>query len=148
MKRIAAIILSILAASPALAETVEKTIAVPKHDQSVKVGFSSGGATIESVRIQNYPDSEQVAKARREKPDDKSFVFWRFSVGNQSSRKVKIKIDVEVIGKGGDVIAHNDKSDTVDAGRDEDNIRVMMHPRILDLVDARSARLKLSIEPK
>ena len=148
MKRIAVTLAAAALAAVAAAETVEKTIPLPKREQSVKLDFRAAGARIESVRIQNYPDRDQVDRARREKPNDKSFVFWNFSVSNPSSSKVRMKIGVEVVGKDGEIVAHNDKSDTVDAGKDDDNIRVMMHPRILDLVDAKSAHLKLTIEPK
>jgi hypothetical protein len=148
MKKLMALAMILGIGGTAAAGSLEKTIAVPRRDQSVKIGFSSEGAKIESLRIQNYPNEEDVQKARREKPGDKSLTFWNFSVSNDSSRKVRMKIDVTVLGKDGEVVAHNDKSDTVDAGKSDDNIRVWVRIKTLDIVSAKTAKLRLSIEPK
>ena len=148
MTRLSAFTLSLLVAGMLRGGTTERTIPVPKRDQEVKINFSSEGAAIETLRIQNYPDTDQVEKAKTKDPNDKSFVFWRFNVSNRSSRKVRMKIEVTLIGKDGSEVGHNDKTDSVDAEKREDTIRVMMHPKILDLVNAKSVRLQLSIEPK
>lgn len=131
-----------------LAGSFEKTIPVPRRDQSVKINFSSEGARIESLRIQNYPNEDDVRKAQHEKPNDRSLTFWNFSVSNHSDRKVRMKMEVSVVGKDGEIVGHGDKSDTVDADKADDNIRVWVRLKTLDLVSARTAKLRLSIEPK
>lgn len=148
MKRFLVVCAVLLAATLALAEPVEKTIAVPGRDTDVKVGITAGGAKIESVRIQNYPDSEQVENAKNKDPKDKAFVFWNFTVSNPSSAPVKIKIDVTLIGKDGNAAGRSDRSDAVDAGKVDDNLRVMMHPKILDLVNAKNVKLIVTVTPK
>lgn len=133
--------------SSAFAGSIEKTIPVPKRDQDVKIDFSSGGGKIESVRIQNYPDSDDIEKTKKD-PKDTKLTFWNFSVSNKSDKKVKMKIAFEIIGKDGESLGHFDKSDTVDADKSDDNIRVWVHMKTLDIISAKSAKLSLSIEPK
>jgi hypothetical protein len=58
-----------------------------------------------------------------------------------------MKIAFEIIGKDGESVGHFDKKDTVDAGKTDDNIRVWVHMKTLDIVSAKSAKLHLSIEP-
>ncbi len=148
MKKVTGVGVSLLFAALALGGSTEKTIPVPKREQSIRINYSSEGAKIESVRIQHYPDEEDVRKAEREKPNDRQLTFWNFSVSNGSDRKVRMKMDVTVIGADGSVVGHGDKTDTVDPRRDDDNIRVWLRLKTLDLVRAKSARLRLSIEPR
>jgi hypothetical protein len=139
----------LLVAAIAAAGSTDKTIPMPQRDQSVKIGFASEGGKVDSVRIQHYPDEDTVTKARTKEPDDKQLTFWNFSVENRNaSRKVRMTIEVEVIGTDGSVVGRGDKKDTVDAGKLDDNIRVWIRMRTLDVVSAKSARLRLSIEPK
>ena len=148
MKRLITICTALLIAGVALADPIEKTVAAPGRDEDVKIGVTAEGVKVESVRIQNYPDTEQVAKAKNEDPNDKSFIFWNFSVSNPSSKPVKLKIDVTLIGKDGKSLGRSDRSDTVDAGKTDDNLRVMMHPKILDLVDAKNIKVVITASPK
>ena len=147
MKFVALISVALLLPLAAFAGETEKTIAVPKEDQTVKIGFSSDGAKIEDVRIQHYPDSDDIEKARKD-PSEKHLTFWNFSVSNKSSKKVRMKIDITVICKDGEPCAHDDKTDTVDPEKYDDNIRVWVRMKTLDLINAKSAKLKLSIEPR
>jgi hypothetical protein len=148
MKRVVALAVVALTAGMAAGGTIDRTIPMPKRDQSVRVGFSSGGAKIESVRIQHYPDADDIEKARTKDLSDKQLTFWNFSVSNRSDKNVRMKITVEVIGRDGSVVGRGDKSDTVDAGKLDDNIRVWVRMKTLDIISARSAKLHLSIEPK
>lgn len=153
MKRAASLVLCLGFATLAFAKgdaggaPIERTIPVPGRDKDVTVAINGRGVKIESVRIQNYPDREQVAKARREDPEDTIFVFWNFQISNPSDHDVKLKIDVTLIGKDGESAGRSSKSDTVKAGNVDDNIRVMMHPRIIDLADGKNAEIKVTIEP-
>ena len=141
MKKLFVLAMMSAAALAAAAET-DKTIPMPKRDQDVKINFSEGKAKIVSLRIQHYPDADDVEKAKTKDLNDKHLTFWNFSVENRDlDKKVKMRMAVEVIGKG-------DKSDSVAPGRLDDNIRVWVKMRTLDIVSARSAKLHLSIEPK
>jgi hypothetical protein len=148
MKRVLALAVAVLMAGMAGAGAIDKTIPMPRRDQSVKIGFASEGGRIESVRIQHYPSADDIEKAKTKDLNDKQLTFWNFSVGNRSDKKVKIEISVEVIGKDGTVVGKGDKSDSVDAGKLDDNIRVWVRMKTLDIISARSARLHLSIGPK
>ena len=147
MKFLAVVSAALLLPAFAFAGQIEKTVPVPKEDQSIKIDFSSDGAKIEDLRIQHYPDSEDIAKAKKD-PSEKQLTFWNFSVSNKTSKKVRMKIDITVICKDGEPCAHEDKSDTVDPEKYDDNIRVWVRMKVLDLISAKSAKLKLSIEPK
>lgn len=138
-----------LAAATAWAAETDRTIPMPKRDQEVKINFSSEKAKIVALRIQHYPDSDDVEKARTKDLNDTHLTFWNFSVENRNlDRKVKMRMAVEVIGKDGSVVGKGDKSDSVAPGKLDDNIRVWVKMRTLDIVSARSAKIHLSIEPK
>ncbi len=136
-----------LSASLRAAET-DRTIPMPKRDQTVKINFGSDKAKIVSLEIQHYPDADDVEKARTKELNDKHLTFWSFSVENRDEhRKAKIRVAVEVIGEDGSIVGKGDKSDSVDAGKLDDNIRVWVRMRTLDIVSAKSAKLHLSVEP-
>jgi hypothetical protein len=144
---IAAAILSAAAALGA-AET-EKTIPMPKRDQVVHINFGEGKAKITTLEIQHYPDSDDVEKAKTKDLNDTHLTFWHFSVENRDlEHKAKMRIAVEVVGKDGSVVGKGDKSDTVAPGKLDDDIRVWVKMRTLDIVGAKSATLHLSVEPK
>ena len=139
-----------LAAAAALgAAETEKTIPMPRREQVVSINFAADKAKIATLEIQHYPDSDDVEKAKTKDLNDKHLTFWHFTVENRDEhRKAKMRIAVEVIGKDGTVVGKGDKSDTVDAGKLDDSIRVWVRMRTLDIVSARSAKLHLSIEPR
>jgi hypothetical protein len=149
MRKLQLAAVALLCAAAGIAASTEKTIPMPGRDQSVKVGFAAEGGRIESVRIQHYPDADDVEKAKTKDLNDKQLTFWNFSVSNRNlDKKLRMRIGVEVIGKDGSTVGRGDKSDTVDAGKLDDNIRVWIRMRTLDVVSARKAKLTLSIEPK
>ena len=136
-----------LASTMLWAAETDKTIPMPKEDQDVKINFSAEKAKIVSVRIQHYPDADDVEKARTKDLNDKHLTFWNFSVENKDlSKKAKMKMSIQVIGKDGSVVGTGDKSDTVAPGKLDDNIRVWVRMKTLDIVSAKSAKLHLSIE--
>jgi len=149
MRNLIAAVAVIALALPVGAAETDRTIPMPKRDQSVKINFSSGKARIVSLEIQHYPDSDDVEKAKTKDLNDKHLTFWNFSVENRDlSRKVKIRAAIEVMGKDGELVGKGDKSDTVAPGKLDDNIRVWVRMRTLDIVSAKSAKLHLSIEEK
>ena len=147
MKTLLPLLTAIALAAPLPAAETDKTIPMPKEDQIVKINFASDKATIVSLQIQHYPDSDDVEKAKTKDLNDKHLTFWTFSVENRDpARKAKMRLAIEVIGQDGSVLGKADKSDTVAPGKLDDNIRVWLRMRTLDIVSAKSAKLHLSIE--
>ena len=137
-----------LAASALLAASrFEKTIPVPRREE-VGLGWSAGGCLVKSVSLQNYPSREDVDKARRHDPDDKSWVWWNFHVENRGRVKCKIQLWVDVYDKSGRVAKSSDRSDTVDPGKHDDNIRVSTRMRTIDIADSPRAHVRAEIGPK
>ncbi|MGH9442540.1 MAG: hypothetical protein ACRD16_09715 [Thermoanaerobaculia bacterium] len=148
MKKLFLLAVAVSLASLLPAAETDRTIAMPKRDQDVKINFASSKAKIVSLRIQHYPDADDVEKARTKDLNDTHLTFWNFSVENRNlNDKAHMKIAIEVIGKDGSVVGKGDKSDSVSAGKLDDNIRVWVKMKTLDVVSAKSARLHLSIEP-
>jgi len=149
MRKTASLLAAILLALPAVAAETDRTIPMPKRDQTVKIAFGSGKAKIVSLEIQHYPDSDDVEKARTKDLKDTHLTFWNFSVENRDlDHKAKMRISIEVVGKDGEIVGKGDKSDTVSPGKLDDNIRVWVKMKTLDIVSAKSAKLHLSVEEK
>lgn len=149
MRKAVSFLAVLLLALPAVAAETDRTIPMPKRDQTVKINFGSGKAKIVSLEIQHYPDSDDVEKAKTKDLKDTHLTFWNFSVENRDlEHKAKMRISIEVVGKDGEIVGKGDKGDTVSAGKLDDNIRVWVKMKTLDIVSARSAKLHLSIEEK
>jgi hypothetical protein len=125
----------------------EKSISIP-HGGDAKIGFARDGCAVQGVTLRNFPSREDIDTARREKPDDKSWVWWDFHVENRGNKKCKIQLWVDVYDKGGQVVKSSDRSDTVDAGKLDDNIRVSTRMRTIDIWDAPKATIRAEIGPK
>jgi len=125
----------------------EKSMPVPPGGD-VKIGWSREGCSIPSLTVRNFPSREDIDTARREKPDDKSWVWWDFHVGNSGGTKCKIQIWVDIYGKDGRVVKSSDRSDTVDPGKVDDNIRISTRMRTLDIADSPKATVRAQIEPR
>jgi hypothetical protein len=141
--------LLLILAAPALAGAggFEKTIPIPRTGQT-RLGWSAGGCSVRAVSLQNYPDAEDIEKARRKDPDDKSWVWWNFHVENRGTQKCKIQLWVEIYDKSGHAVKTGDRSDTVDAGKFDDNIRVSTRMRTIDIADSPKAHIRAEIGPK
>lgn len=146
MKRgvIAALILA-CASLLAAADKFEKTIPLPKNGET-RLNWAHDRCAVVSVGLQNYPSGDDIDKARRDR-DEKTWMWWNFHVENRGDRKCKIKLWVEVYDKSGNVLKASDRSDTVSAGKDDDNIRVSTRMRTMDIVEAPRARLRAEIGP-
>jgi hypothetical protein len=125
----------------------EKSITIP-HGGDAKIGFARDGCSVLAVTLRNFPSREDIDTARREKPDDKSWVWWDFHVENRGSIKCKIQIWVDIFDKEGRAVKSSDRSDTVDAGKLDDNIRISTRMRTLDIADAPKATVRAQIGPK
>jgi hypothetical protein len=140
----------LLGSFTALADTAgkfEKSISIP-HGGDAEIGFARDGCSVLSVTLRNFPSREDIDTARREKPDDKSWVWWDFHVENRGSVKCRIQIWVDIYDKDGRAVKSSDRTDTVDPGKLEDNIRLSTRMRTLDIADAPRATIRAQIGPK
>ncbi len=140
---------ALLLAASALAEDgrFEKTIVFPRS-RDAQLDWSHQKCTIRSVEVRNYPDSEDIEKARSKDPNDHSWLWWEFRIDNRGTRDCKIRLWVEVLDKAGKVVKNGDRSGSVDAGKIDDTIRVSTRMRTLDAADAPKVRLRAEIIPK
>jgi hypothetical protein len=147
MKHAAWILLLLGAPALATAAAFEKTIPVPRSGEA-KLGWTAAGCTVRSVSVQNYPSREDIEKARKQDPGDKSWVWWNFRVENRGGAKCKIQLWVDVYDKSGHVAKSSDRSDTVDAHKLDDHIRLSTRMSTIDIADAPKARVRAEIGPK
>ena len=146
--RIAAAAAAALAIPAALlAASFEKTIPPPRAARA-NLEWTSGGCTVRSVSLRNYPNEDDIRKARREDPNDNSWVWWDFHVENRGDTKCKISLAVEIYDKSGHVVKSSDKTDTVDGHKMDDNIRLSTRMKTLDIADSPKARIRAEIGPK
>ncbi len=129
------------------AASFEKTIPPPKTAPA-KLGWASGGCSVLSVSLRNYPNGEDIEKARTKDPNDSSWVWWDFQVENRGDTKCKISLAVEIFDKSGKVVKSSDKTDTVDGHKDDDNIRLSTRMKTLDIVDSPKAHIRAEIAPR
>lgn len=134
-------------AAAAAAESFEKTVPVPRTGVA-RLNWSAGQCSVVLVELRNYPDSEDIEKARKSDPNDHSWVWWDFNVENRGDTKCKIRLWVEVLDKNGKVLKQSDRSDTVDAHKLDDNIKVSTRMKTIDIADAPKAHLKAEITSK
>ena len=125
----------------------EKSMPGPQGGD-VKVGWSREGCSVQSLTVRNFPSREDIETARREKHDDKSWVWWDFHVENRGGTRCKIQIWVDVYDKDGRVVKSSDRTDTVDPGKHDDNIRISTRMRTLDIADSPKATLRGEIGPR
>jgi hypothetical protein len=125
----------------------EKTIAVPR-DSDARLDWKHQGCSIRSLTLRNYPDDEDIEEARRKDPGDKSWLWWEFNVSNDSDRKCRTSILLEVLDKRGNVVKSSDRNDPVSPGESDDDIRVSTLMKTLDIAEAAKVRLRAKIELK
>lgn len=149
MKLSTAVLLLTTFSLPAAAadRVFEKTVPVPR-DRDAELEWTHEGCSIESLTLRNYPDEEDIEKSRQEDPNDKTWLWWEFNVANRSDEKCKIRFELSVLDKKGAVIKSSDRSGTVEPGERDDEIRVSMLIKTLDIVDAVKVRIRAEIKPK
>ncbi|MEP6767237.1 MAG: hypothetical protein ABJC61_01110 [Acidobacteriota bacterium] len=135
------------AAAPAAAADFEKTIPIPRSGRA-SLGWSAGNCSVRSVSLRNYPNADDLRKARHEDPSDSSWVWWDFHVENRGGGKCRIALVVDIYDRSGRVVKSGDKSDTVDDHKLDDNIRVSTRMRTLDIADSPHARVRGRIGPR
>lgn len=146
-RTVLALILGSFAALANAEGKFEKSITIP-HGGDAKIGFARDRCSVVSVTLRNFPSREDIDTARREKPDDKSWVWWDFHVENRGSVKCRIQLWVDIYDKAGRAVKSSDRSDTVDAGKLDDNIRISTRMRTLDIAEAPKATIRAEIGPK
>src|SRR5438034_11728716 len=114
-KRLSLLAVLLLAAAFLSAEDgrFEKTIPFPRSGNAA-LDWTYEKCTIRTVQVRNMPDRDDIEKARRSDPDDKSWLWWEFSIANHGPSKCKVKLWVEVLDKSGQVVKSGDRSGSVD----------------------------------
>jgi hypothetical protein len=138
----------LLAAAPLAAEegVFEKTIPFPR-ERLATLDFKAHDCIIRTVEVRNYPDEDDIHKARNEDPKDTSWLWWEFFIDNRSAGNRAIKLFVEILDKNGQVVKSGDRSSTVDA-HETDSVRLSTRMRTLDIVDSPKVRIRAEIRPK
>jgi len=143
---LAALLLATVAAAPGDGR-FEKTVPFPR-DRRADLDWTYQKCTIRSVQVNNYPNADDIEKARSKDPGDHSWLWWEFRVDNRSARDCKIHLWVEILDKAGKVVKDGDRSGSVDAGKIDDSLRVSTRMRTLDAADSPGVRLRAEIIPK
>jgi len=127
---------------PAEEGVFEKTIPFLRHHEG-EVGITYAKCTIRTLEARNYPDQEDIEKARANDPKDSSWLWWQFEVSNRGPEKFKIKLAIEVLDKSGQVVKSSDRGVTIDGFEDE-SYRISMRIRTLDAADSPKVRVHAS----
>jgi hypothetical protein len=133
---------ALLGASALLSEetSFEKTIPFPREREG-DVGITFRKCTILRLTPRNYPDDEDVEKARANDPKDTSWLWWQFDVDNRGPENLKIKLFIDVLDKDGKVIKSSDRSVTIE-GFESEEYRISMRIRTLDAAEAPKVRVR------
>jgi hypothetical protein len=148
MKMIAVLLALAAAASQAASsKSFEKTIPFPR-DRDAELDWTHEDCSVESLTLRNYPSEEEIEEARSKDPDDKSWLWWEFNVSNRGDRKCRIRLKLDVPDKKGAVIKSSDRSDTVNPGELDDDIRVSTLMKTVDAAEAVKVRVQADVGPK
>jgi hypothetical protein len=125
----------------------EKTIPFPRGTEAT-LDWAHDKCTVRDVQVRNYPDREDIEKARQKEHDDKSWLWWEFHLDNRGSRECKVRLWVEILDSKGEIVKASDRSGTVDPGKIDDTIRISTRMRTIDIADSPKVRLRAEIVPK
>jgi hypothetical protein len=125
----------------------DKTIPFPRNGDVV-LDWTYQKCTVRSVQVRNYPNSEDIEKARTKDPDDHSWLWWEFHLDNRGNTDCKVRLWVEILDKNGKVVKDGDRSGSVDAGKIDDSIRLSTRLRTIEIVDSPKVRVRAEIIPK
>ena len=133
---------ALLGASVLLAEegVLEKTIAFPR-DRYGELNLVYKKCTIRYIEPKNFPDHEDIEKARANDPKDTSWLWWQLDLENKGPENFKIKLAVEVLDKDGKIIKSSDRIVTI-AGFEDESYRLWMRMLTLDAADAPKVRVR------
>ena len=139
----------LLAAATARSEDgrFDKTIAFPRSGDA-KLDWTFEMVTIRSVECRNYPNEEDVEKARSKDPKDHSWLWWEFHVDNHGPKNYKVRFWIDVLDKDGKVVKSDDRSASIDAGKIDDSIRVSGRILTLEAADSPKVRVRAELVAK
>ena len=148
-RALAAAALALAIAAVALAEDgrFDKTIAFPRSGEA-KLDWKYEKVTIRSVECRNYPNDEDIEKARSKDPKDHSWLWWEFRVDNRGPKSYKVRFWIDVLDKDGKVLKSDDRSASIDSDKIDDSIRVSGRLLTLQAADAPKVRVRAEIVPK
>ena len=146
---LAAAALAFAVAAAGLAEDgrFDKTINFPRNGDA-KLDWKYEKVTIRSVECRNYPNDEDIEKARSKDPKDHSWLWWEFRVDNRGPKSYKVRFWVDVLDKDGKVLKSDDRSASIDPDKIDDSIRVSGRLLTLQAADAPKVRVRAEIVPK
>ena len=147
--RLWAVAVLLLAAATARSEDgrFDKTIPFPRSGDA-KLDWTFEKVTIRSVECRNYPNEEDIEKARSKDPNDHSWLWWEFTVDNRGPKNYKVRFWIDVLDKDGKVVKSDDRNATIDAGKMDDSIRVSGRLLTLQAADSPKVRVRAEIVPK
>ena len=114
----------------------------------MKLDWTFEKVTIRSVEVRNYPNQEDVEKARSKDPKDHSWLWWEFSVDNRGPKNYKVHFWIDVLDKDGKVVKSDDRSASIDAGKIDDSIRVSGRILTLEAADSPKVRVRAELVAK
>ncbi len=118
-------------------------------NKDIRVGIRHGSATIESVRIRNWPDGEERAKGERDLNDTHTMVV-EFTYSNRDeNRDYKCKYTIVIPGgKDGKPFGENDRTATLDKGKIDDTNKMFVKMFTNDYKVAKTIRISFEIWTK
>lgn len=114
-------------------------------DREAKVGIRQGPVTIDSVRIRNWPDSDDFADAEKDLNETHTMVV-EFEYSNRDeARDWKCLYTVTITGKDGSTWAENDRKATLDAGKIGDTNKMFVKMKTRYFKQVRTFHVKYEI---
>jgi len=135
--------------APAAEKDVQKfERTFPFTDKEHKIGITVGDVTIDSVRIKNWPDAEDIAKGEKDLSDTKT-MWVVFTYTNKSASDYKCKYAVTVPDpNGGKAWAEDDATRTLDKGKVDDTNRFGMKMKTHQYKLAKTLKVTLEVWKK
>ena len=132
------------AADPTGRQTYERTHPFGE-DRESRVGIRQGPVSIDSVRIRNWPDPDDLRNAEKDRNDTHTMVV-EFTYSNRDeSRDWKCRYTVTIRGRGGELWAENDRKATLDKGKMGDTNKMFVKMKTRYYRQVRSFSVKYEI---
>jgi hypothetical protein len=121
----------------------EKT--VPFQSDSTNLGIAFEKVTIESVRVRNWPDPDDFAKAEKDLNDKHTMVI-EFTYSNRDlDNDYKCRYLVTIPGADGAMAGENDRTATLDKGKVGDTNKMFVKMRTNDYKTAKTMKISFEI---
>ena len=122
---VALLTLFALPASAGEGKTVTKTFPFV-GDRDVRVGVRAGSASIDSFRVRNWPDDEELDKGDHDHGDSTTMVVEFTYTNRDDDHDYNCQYVVRILGPGGEEWAENDRTASLDKGKYEDTNRMFV----------------------